>query len=136
MKSAYKRLRKECDDLWGECVLLAAGFKSEISGINGKQIDPNSGSILDPHHIARKPNNRLRYELKNGICLTKWEHRYGIHGDYEEEYRDAIKRVRGEDIYEKMALLRNQTVKDLRLVKEYLEQERDKLRRKYDESMA
>ncbi len=115
-----KRLEKECEELWRKILLIKADYKSELSGIAGKQTDKN-GAVLDVHHIARKPNYRLRYELENGIVLTKWEHRYGIHGNHEEEYRKAIKRVKGKDIYERMALLRNQTTHDLRMVKTYLE---------------
>ena len=122
-----KSLKKQCDDLWGEIIKKRAGYKSELSGIPGIQIDPDNGHILDPHHIAKKPNYRLRYSLKNGICLTKWEHKYGIHGEHEEEYRDHIKRVKGKDIYEKLSLLRNGVVKDLTLVKIYLENELRKL---------
>lgn len=114
-----KSLKKQCDDLWILAVKLKAGYKSELSYQEGRQI--GGEHILHSHHIARKPNHRLRYELDNGICLTAWEHRYGIHGDHEESYREKIKRVRGEDIYEKLSLLRNAKSKDLRLTKMYLE---------------
>ena len=119
-KSEHKKLIKECDDLWSEIIKKRAGYKSELSGVYGVQLDKEIGSILQAHHIAKKPNLRLRYDLDNGICLTKWEHRYGIHGNHEEEYRKRIKQVRGEDVYERLSLLRNVTIKDLRLTKLFL----------------
>ena len=116
-----KPLKKQCDKLWTECVKARAGYKSEVSGKEGKQI--GGEHVLHAHHIARKPNYRLRYELDNGICLTAWEHRYGIHGDHEEEYREKIKDVRGANIYQQLLPLRNVVKIDLQLVKIYLEQE-------------
>lgn len=123
--SEYKKLKKECDDLWKEIIFIKAGYKSEISQQEGKKI--GGTHILQAHHIGRKPNNRLRYEIENGICLTMWEHKYGIHGDHEEEYRERIKKVKGKDIYDRMALLRNAKSADLRTVKLFLEQELRKL---------
>ena len=116
-----KSLKKQCDDLWYECVKLKAGYKSEISYKEGRQI--GGEYILNAHHIARKPNYRLRYELDNGICLTSGEHHFGIHGKDEEKYRDLIKQAKGQDVYERMSLLRNAKSKDLRLIKIYLEQQ-------------
>jgi len=116
-----KTLLKKCDDLWTLIIKERAGFKSELSGKEGKVI--GGDAILHAHHIVRKPNYRLRFELDNGICLTAWEHRYGIHGDYEEEYREKIKKVKGRDIYERMSLLRRIGKTDLQLIKIYLEQE-------------
>ena len=117
-----KPLKKQCDELWAECIKARAGYKSEVSGVEGEQI--GGLSVIHAHHIARKPNYRLRYELDNGICLTAWEHRYGIHGNHEEEYRIKIQAVRGTDIYQRLYPLRNVLKKtDLKLVKIYLEQE-------------
>ena len=56
---------KQLDKLWAECVKAIAGHRSEISGGVG---------TLHAHHIMQKPNHRLRWELKNGICLTSGEH--------------------------------------------------------------
>ncbi len=121
-----KILKKQCDKLWGKIIILKAGFKSEVSGKEGYQIGGHY--ILNSHHIVKKPNYRLRYEISNGICLTKWEHRYGIHGNHEEEYRELIKRIKGQDIYERLNLLRSATSPTLDLIKIYLEQELEKLK--------
>lgn len=116
-KKPRQKLKKHLDDLWRECVKLRASSKSELSDQEG----------VDCHHIARKPNDFLRYDLDNGICLTKWEHRYGIHGNHEEKYRDLIKKVRGEDIYEKLRMRRNYQC-DLKEVELYLKQKLKELK--------
>jgi hypothetical protein len=120
MKSEHKKLVKKLDKLWSEIIKLRAGMQSELTG---KTIS------LDSHHIYRKPNYALRYSLDNGICLTSYEHRYGIHGAHEEEYREKIKAVKGNDIYEKLRLMRNTTV-DLKLIEIYLENEIKKYMKK------
>lgn len=117
-KTDNKKLKKHLDDLWREYIKLRAGSKSELSGKEG---------ALDCHHITRKPNNFLRYDLDNGICLSKWEHRYGIHGNHEEEYRELIKQVRGNDIYEKLRPRRNYTC-NLRDIEIYLTQKLKELK--------
>jgi len=118
-----------CERLWKEIVLLRTGYKSELSGKPGKQIDPGNGHVLHSHHILRKPNYRLRFGLENGICLTAWEHTRGIHGALEEEYRRMIMAKRGADIYDKLYLFKKSTC-DLNLTKLYLEQELAKLKEK------
>ena len=117
------KLKKECDNLYREVALKRAGYKSELSGKEGRQI--GGEHILHVHHICRKPNYRLRFELDNAIVLTAWEHRYGIHGDHEEEYRQWIKKVRGDDIYDRLSLLRHEPKTDLKLVKIYLQQKKE-----------
>ena len=69
---------KQLDNLWAECVKAKAGYKSEISGKQGRQI--GGEYILNAHHLYGKPNSRLRYELDNGICLTAGEHHFDAHG--------------------------------------------------------
>jgi len=99
-----KSLKKACDDLWADIIKAKAGYKSELSGKEGKQIGGNS--VLNAHHIAGKPNYRLRYEFENGICITNGEHFFGIHhAGHEFKYREWIKQVRGQDIYERMEAL-------------------------------
>ena len=127
-----KSLKKQLDDLWAEIIKLRAGYKSELSGELGKQ----AGGIiaLASHHILGKSNNRLRFDLQNGICLNNYtEHLYGIHnrndplkanrifnliliyiGKERKEYLDSIKVFKGKT--------------DLKLTKIYLEQELKKLK--------
>lgn len=113
-KSKHKLAEKANDALWAFAVKLRAGNRSEYSGQEGP---------LHAHHINGKPNYRLRYELSNGIALTPGEHKFIAHntGRYE-EFREFVKRVRGQDIFEKLQALKwDQNKTDLSLVKVYLE---------------
>jgi len=126
-----KSLKKQNDDLWAEIIKRKAGYKSELSGELGKQ----AGGIitLASHHILGKSNNKLRWSLRNGICLNNYtEHLWGIHnrndplkanrifnliliyiGKERKEYLDLIKVFKGKT--------------DLKLTKIYLKQELKKL---------
>ena len=112
-----KSLKKTCDELLRTLCLIKAGGRSEISG----KLD----TTLQVHHIVGKPNYFLRYHLENCIVLTIGEHKWGIHNpNREEQFREKIKAVRGQDIYEKLEQYKHLNVKsDLTLIKIYLENE-------------
>lgn len=114
--SAQKRLFNECQALWSEAVKARAGYKSEISGKTER---------LNSHHLAGKPNYRLRFDLDNGYCCTSSEHGWGFHNTGRaEKYKRMVKKQRGEDIFERLEQLSWEVCKtDLSLVKLYLEQE-------------
>jgi len=120
MMTPHKRLKKLCDKLWAECIKLRAGGKSEYSGKTER---------LHAHHIVGKSCYRLRYELLNGVCLTAGEHCFIAHrADRYETFRKFVKRVRGEAFYEQMDILKAvSSPPDLRLIKLYLEKEKEKL---------
>jgi hypothetical protein len=106
-KKKKPNLRKKSDELWRDILLLKANYKSEISG---KLCKKHGGdSILQAHHICRKPNYALRYDLENGIVMTMGEHKFGIHGEREEWFRNRIKEVKGQDIYERLMQKKNET---------------------------
>jgi len=118
-KKPKRKKKDDLDKLWAEIVKMRAGYKSELSGEAGKQI--GGDKILHAHHIMRKPNRRLRYELKNGICLTAGEHKFGVHGSRAIEYEDRIKKHIGEETYEWLKSLRSFRGKtDMALVEIYL----------------
>ena len=97
------------DFLWEYWIKAKAGFKSEISG--------ETELTLQAHHIANKPNKTLRYLTEeNGICLTSGEHGFGAHGIYERRIaiENAIKALRGHDIYDRLLELRNSEIKPLK----------------------
>jgi len=125
MKSEKKKCFDRCEELWKEIIKKRARYKSELSGQKGKQI--GGDVILHAHHIARKPNYALRFSTKNGICLTAYEHKRGIHGEREEEYREKIKAVKGQDIYDQMNLLRHRNSPDIFIIEQELLAELDKL---------
>ena len=113
-KSPHKLLERECSALWAKAVKLRAGNRSEMSG---------KAEGLHAHHIAGKPNYRLRFELENGICLTAGEHFYVAHntGRYE-QFRSFVRLLRGHDIFERLERLRyDQCKSDLVMVRAYLE---------------
>jgi len=60
-------LEKECDKLWGQAVLVRAGFRSEISGAT-------AADIIDPHHLVSRSYQRTRYDLRAGLAVTRVEH--------------------------------------------------------------
>lgn len=113
-------LKTQCDKLWAEIIKARAGYQSEISG---------KTKGLNAHHIAGKPNLKLRYDFDNGICITGGEHIFGIHhAGREQEYREKIKRVRGADIYERLSRFSKGSYKiDLKMMKIYLTAELKKL---------
>jgi len=118
------------DDLWNLIIKTKAGFKSELSGREGKVIGGNT--ILTAHHINGKPNFRLRYEINNGICIDNdGEHIFGVHNHNPEisgEYQDKIIDYIGKERYEFLKTLKHRQKKaDLNLIKIYLEQELRKL---------
>ena len=116
-----KSLKKECDDLLRELCLLRAKNKSELSG---------KSDILQVHHLVGKPNYFLRYHLENCIVITIGEHFWIAHNpDRIELFRDKIKAIRGQDIYERLEQYRQLNVKtDLTLIKLYLKQEIEKIK--------
>ena len=118
-----KSLKNQCDDLRREIIYRRAGYRSEWSGRAGKKA--GGTDILQDHHPAGKPNNRLRYELENGICLTIGEHSWIAHNQGRaEEFRRFILKKKGANFFDKMELLKNQSGKtDLRMIKIYLEAE-------------
>ena len=113
---------KQLDDLWRDVVKARACYKSEYRPAEG---------YLCAHHIDGKPNHRLRWELKNGICLTCGQHNYIFHvqGRAAEARRFAMK-VRGitEDW---LTLLRREVGgTDRFAVKLYLQQELKKYKQR------
>ncbi len=100
---------KRLDDLWAEAVKARANYRSEVSGF-GK----HTGDVIQAHHIFHKPNHRLRWELKNGICLTVGEHK-----SYHEFEKRAFKdeRKKADDLRAKFCFLRNVTEDEMLILK-------------------
>ena len=81
------------DFLWSTLIKAKAGFKSELSG---------KTNDLQSHHLAQKPNKKLRYMPENGICVTSGEHKFGFHGGNIEAYKEKAKIAKGYDVYESL----------------------------------
>lgn len=124
-KLPKKTTKIECDRIWTEIIKKKAGYKSELSG--------NKDCVLAAHHIVAKPNLRLRYEIKNGICLDNGkEHIFGIHNKYNpakvQEIHNKIINHIGQETYNWLLSLRHdKTKQDLDLIKIYLQNELKKL---------
>lgn len=135
MASEFKRevevtRKKRCDNIWSEIIKRKAGYRSELSGVLGRKV--GGLAILTSHHIVGKPNYRLRYELKNGICLINGnEHIFGVHNKYDpvksKKYQDLIIEKTGKDNYEWLLTLRRDKKSDLKLIEIYLQEELKKL---------
>jgi len=126
-----KSVKKQCDDLWTLIIKTRAGFKSELSGKEGRQIGGNT--VLTAHHIFGKSNNRLRYDLKNGICLDNHsEHIWGVHNRNNPPlaygiHEQILKKI-GKETEKYLQSIRQFKGKvDLKLIKIYLESELKKL---------
>ena len=125
-KRKYKRksLRKQCDELWTECIKERAKYQSELSGVKG--IKAGGLAITAAHHILGKSTNRLRYSLANGICLVNGkEHIFGVHNTnpaIASECFDRIVSSIGDKRYKKIKMLQRAKTgsSDLGLIKYYL----------------
>jgi len=114
-----------CDKLWFKLVKDLAGWKSELSGRTKE-----GGFVLQAHHIFGKSNYHLRFSLLNGICITKGEHFRGFHKEsLREKYWGYVKYLRGNDIFDKLKILKHTTrPADLSMVWIYLNEEAKKLK--------
>ena len=117
-------IKKQCDALWTACIYLRAGLRSELSGVSGELNAKGTKIVgLNAHHIAHKPNNRLRFELENGICLTVGEHGMGVHGSDPETWRARLISKIGQDKWNWLHSLKSTNGKtDLHAVRLYLSQ--------------
>ena len=122
-----KTLKKRCDDLWAECIKARAGYVSELSGKEGRQI--GGPSILHAHHMFGKSSYRLRYELRNGIALTAGEHTFGVHHQGRREaVEERIRLKRGEDWEYCSGLSKHPGKTDLKMVLIFLQNELRKVK--------
>lgn len=126
---------KEYDDLWADCIKLRAGYKSELSGREGRQI--GGESVLHAHHLSGKSSHELRFSLDSGICLTSGEHRFVAHVEgRKEKFNNNVKLIRGDDAFEKLKPLANEKSKGLKYYKEYLLEKKKELQARLEASKA
>jgi predicted nucleic acid-binding Zn ribbon protein len=106
-KKTSKQMTAWVDFLWSTYIKARAGFKTEIP----LKVESDSEPILNSHHIVKKPNRLLRYNVDNGICVTKGQHNYGFHGKDYIYMESMTRRLRGENIYEELKGLANDKTK-------------------------
>jgi len=119
---SYSDMMKINDHLWSYAVKLKAGFKSQLSG---------SIVSLQAHHIFKKPNLALRYDLMNGLSVTDNEHAM-IHSNMT-LWEPRIRSIIGRDEWERLKELKwtkpqkvfMETIR-LRLVEQIKELERER----------
>jgi hypothetical protein len=68
-----KKLEKEADRLWSlkvreKCISELSGLRADIKA-------------FDAHHLVHRANKATRWDLDNGACLLKAEHRFKVHMD-------------------------------------------------------
>jgi hypothetical protein len=116
-------LKEQCDALWSACIHARSGEKSELTGKPGP---------VHAHHIERKGNYRLRYELRNGIALTPGEHHFGVHGSNPMKWEELITQKIGAETRAWLRSLRSAVGGggDLGLNRLYLQQKLEELTKK------
>jgi len=97
LNSKRKELKKKLDILWPQIIKAQAGGACELCG---------GTDGLDAHHIEKKLNDLLRYELRNGICLDHRCHRNGCHSsdaNVQKEFKEKITMLRGVEVMQWLA---------------------------------
>lgn len=126
-KSKHTLQIERCDKLYREIIILKAKNKSELSG--------NDADQLHCHHSAGKKTNALRYDLRGGIALTYKEHLQGIHStdpsvswEYQNRIRDYIKQREGDNIFDILAMQKNNVGMKLDMIEIALKEELRRLK--------
>ena len=124
-----KKLLNKCDRLWKLIVKERANYKSELSGL--------PANPAHPHHVKGKLSYALRFDTRNGICITSGEH-FHVHStdnyEIQTQIREVIKKREGENIFNILDCQRNKSNIDLEIVAFQLNQELKELREKENES--
>jgi len=115
-----KKLEHECDVLWS--LAVRKGCQSELSGIKADI------KAFDAHHLVHRANKATRWDLDNGACLLKAEHRFKVHMDTMTTaiLFEKLKEKRGQAWFENLDCHRYQiwkpTLKELEIIKIALEE--------------
>ena len=99
------KLSKKLDEAWSLAVKKRAGYKCEVCGIG------ESGH-LNSHHIVGRRNRRVRWDVRDGVCLCVKHHRFGIESAHEDPlwFREWLEDKRWED-YAYLYTIKNQIKK-------------------------
>jgi len=73
MKTKIQKLKAKLDKAWS--LKVRERCVDELDGTRGHITD------FDAHHIKRRGNQSTRWDLNNGACLTKGNHRFKVHMD-------------------------------------------------------
>ena len=99
------KLSKKLDEAWSLAVKKKAGYKCEVCGIG------ESGH-LNSHHIVGRRNRRVRWDVRDGVCLCVKHHKFGIESAHEDPlwFREWLEDKRWED-YAYLYTIKNQIKK-------------------------
>ena len=67
-KTERDKITDKLDKVWAEVVKSKAGYKCEVCNL--------SDGRLNAHHIEGRRNLRLRWDLRNGVCLCSGCHMF------------------------------------------------------------
>lgn len=67
-------INKQLDDAWSVAVKSLAGWRCQVCGKRNN---------LNSHHIVGRRNYRLRWEVRNGVCLCVSHHKFGVESAHE-----------------------------------------------------
>ena len=124
IRKDFRPTKKENDALWMKAVKLRAGMKSEFSG--------KKDSYIAGHHILGKQTLALRYDLRNGVCITTGEHCYIAHNTgRSRKFTEWALQCRG--VTEEQLLLTSRNRVDLFAMQLYLEQQIERYEKELEE---
>jgi hypothetical protein len=97
------KLSKKLDEAWSLAVKKRAGYKCEVCG---------KTDILNSHHIVGRRNRRVRWDVRDGVCLCVKHHKLGIESAHEDPlwFREWLEDKRWED-YAYLYTVKNQIKK-------------------------
>ena len=97
------QLTKKLDDAWSLAVKIKAGYKCEVCG---------KKDTLNSHHIVGRRNRRLRWDLRNSVCVCVKHHKFGIESFHEDPLwaKEWLEDKRWED-YAYLYMVKNQIKK-------------------------
>lgn len=73
-KKTKKTLENKLDKLWSDAVKMRAKYQCEYSLNKWIPVDPNK--MLNSHHVFGRDNKRLRWDLRNWVCLMVYYHTF------------------------------------------------------------
>ena len=122
LKTKRKLIELRLDKLWRNCILERAGNCSERSGRTYG---------LQGAHVITRSNKGCRWDLENGVCLTKGEHHFFAH-KYPLKFREWLIKYRGQkwldNLQIKAGCIVKRTITDLLWIEKNLKQELKRLK--------
>ena len=111
-----KKLKKECDIFWRDCIRERDKYKCAYCG---KEY-PRKSRGLQAHHIFTRTRMNTRYSMANGLSLCYGHHSYAH--SHPHDFKDWLIKEKGEKWWNELRVQANCVCKpDYKLIKLYLE---------------